>query len=101
MEVEQETKVFSDKQLIAFMEGLDKQFKEALQTPVLTMNDYKVLWWFKHKLLRLLNEEGESRELTASDKNIINALNLYHFSIGDIAFAVNRSKSTVHDYLNR
>ena len=97
---QEETKVYTDKQLIAFMDGLSKEWKESTGS-TLTLNDAKILWWFKHKILKLLNNEIGTRELSTSDKNIINVLNVYKFSIGDIAFVVNRSKSTVHDYLNR
>jgi hypothetical protein len=103
METEQEQeKVITMDQLRDFINSLDKQWKEALEMPVLTHYDYKILYWFKHKLLKFANGESfDSRTLTSTDKNIIDFLHHYKFSIGDIAFAVNRSKSTVHEYLRR
>lgn len=94
-------KTFTDQQLLDFMNGLDKVWKESSETQILTAYDYKILYWFKHKLMRFMNGEPESRNLTDTDKNIILFLKVHDFSIGEIAFAVNRSKSTIHDYLKQ
>ncbi len=101
MTQELENKMFSDSQLLEFVIKLDSSLKESLEAHdhFMGIDETKMLWWFKHKLISFLNGEENTRQLTDLDKQIIKLFALHNFSIGDTAFVVNRSKSTVHEYL--
>jgi hypothetical protein len=69
------------------------------ENPLATTTEWKVLYWVNVNTARLILEAPQTRTLDFLDKFYIPRLRELGFSFDEIAFALTRSKSTVHDYL--
>ncbi len=90
--------LFQVKPLNQFLEMLCQKFYEKDQN--FATSDWKVLYWAIAKLQRYPRIK-QPRHLDDLDKSYIKQLREMHFSYEEIAFVLDRSKSTIFEYAEK
>lgn len=100
MEANFKTCTQKDKCMDAFLEGLFKRINEVNKDVELTPEGWK-MYYRLHFLLETY-PNPQTQHVTGHERDFIKGIKEHHkYSMSDLAFIFRRSKSTIHEVLNR
>ncbi len=89
-----------DKCMDAFMEGLLKRINEVNKDVELTPEGWKM--YYRLRFLLETYPKSQTQHVTDYERDFIKGIRERHkYSISDLAFIFRRSKSTIHEALQR
>jgi len=88
-----------DKQLQILNYLLHDVWKDLNKKEILTNHESRIFWFILVRLLRFPNSQTPTVE--EHEAKLMHFLYLHHFSMGDLAFIFDRSKSTIHETLKK